>query len=103
MPAPGTSPTPRKKAGQKTAAAEPSLVNQIAVKFVSKKISPYVLNWKTTLAGLALILNGATSILNDLIKLGEGTELSSESLQLAFGSVLAGAGLIASRDADKSN
>jgi hypothetical protein len=103
MPAPGTSSTPRRKAGKKTAAAKPSMVNQLAVKFISKKIAPYVFNWKTTLAGVALILNGATSILNDLIKLGEGTELSSESLQLAFGSVLAGAGLIASRDADKNN
>jgi len=55
------------------------------------------------LAGLALILHGCSAIVQALLDVTDGTSLTLDSLQLAFGEIIAGAGLIAARDANKSS
>ena len=82
---------------------KPNIINRTAMNWVSKKILPFVLNWKTTLAGVALILHGCSAIVQALLDVTEGTSLTFDSLQLAFGEIIAGAGLIAARDANKSS
>ena len=82
---------------------KPNIINRTAMNWVSKKILPFVLNWKTTLAGVALILHGCSAIVKALLDVTEGTSLTLDSLQLAFGEIIAGAGLIAARDANKSS
>lgn len=82
---------------------KPNLINRTAMNWVSKKILPFLLNWKTTLAGAALILHGCSAIVQALLDVTEGTSLTLDSLQLAFGEIIAGAGLIAARDANKSS
>lgn len=82
---------------------KPNIVTRTAMNYVSKKILPFLLNWKTTLAGLALILHGCSAIVQALLDVTEGTSLTLDSLQLAVGEIIAGAGLIAARDANKSS
>ena len=82
---------------------KPNLINRTAMNWVSKKILPFLLNWKTTLAGVSLILHGCSAIVQALLDVTEGTSLTLESLQLAVGEIIAGAGLIAARDANKSS
>ncbi len=71
--------------------------------FILKKITPFLKNWKTTLSGLALIGHGLTTIFESLHKAADGNALSLEAMQLAVGEIIAGFGLIAARDADKSS
>tara|TARA_R110000822_G_scaffold99902_7_gene225123 strand:+ start:1177 stop:1530 length:354 start_codon:yes stop_codon:yes gene_type:complete len=82
---------------------KPNIITRTAMNYVSKKLLPFLLNWKTTLAGLALILHGCSAIVQALINVTEGTSLTLDSLQLAVGEIIAGAGLIAARDANKSS
>lgn len=82
---------------------KPNIVKRSAMNYVSKKMLPFLLNWKTTLAGVALILHGCSAIVQALLDVTEGTSLTLDSLQLAFGEIIAGAGLIAARDANKSS
>ena len=81
----------------------PNIVKRSAMNYVSKKLLPFLLNWKTTLAGVALILHGCSAIVQALLDVTDGTSLTLDSLQLAFGEIIAGAGLIAARDANKSS
>ena len=46
---------------------KPNLINRTAMNWVSKKILPFLLNWKTTLAGVALILHGCSAIVQALL------------------------------------
>jgi len=73
------------------------------MKWLSNKILPFLLNWKTTLAGLALILHGLGAVVDALLRVTDGVPLTLEELQLATGEIIAGAGLIAARDANKSS
>ena len=82
---------------------KPNLINRSAMNYASKKLFPFLLNWKTTLAGVALILHGCSAIVESLLQVTEGASLTLDSLQLAFGEIIAGAGLIAARDANKSS
>lgn len=82
---------------------KPNIVTRTAMNYASKKILPFLLNWKTTLAGLALILHGCSAIVQSLLDVTNGTSLTLDSLQLAVGEIIAGAGLIAARDANKSS
>ena len=82
---------------------KPNIINRTAMNWVSKKILPFLLNWKTTLAGVALILHGCSAIVQALLDVTDGTSLTLDSLQLAVGEIIAGAGLIAARDANKSS
>ena len=111
MPSPGQSPIHKNVAkpfwAHKSPVAikrkKPNIINRTAMNWVSKKILPFVLNWKTTLAGVALILHGCSAIVQALLDVTDGTSLTLDSLQLAFGEIIAGAGLIAARDANKSS
>ena len=82
---------------------KPNLINRTAMNWVSKKILPFLLNWKTTLAGVALILHGMAAVVDALLQVTDGVPLTMEGLQMATGEIIAGAGLIAARDANKSS
>jgi len=71
--------------------------------FVLKKILPFLLNWKTTLAGVGLIAHGIGSVADHLHGATDGHPITLESLQLAIGEIIGGLGLIAARDANKSS
>ena len=73
------------------------------MKWLSNKLLPFLLNWKTTLAGVALILHGLGAMVDALLRVTDGVPLTLEGLQLAGGEIIAGAGLIAARDANKSS
>lgn len=111
MPAPGQPPVHKHVAKPFWADKAPvavkrkkaNIINRTAMNWVSKKILPFLLNWKTTLAGVALILHGCSAIVQALLDVTDGTSLTLDSLQLAFGEIIAGAGLIAARDANKSS
>lgn len=111
MPSPGQPPIHKNVAkpfwAHKPAAAakrkKPNLMNRTVMNYVSKKLLPFLLNWKTTMAGLALILHGCSAIVQALLDVTEGTSLTLDSLQLAVGEIIAGGGLIAARDANKSS
>ena len=82
---------------------KPNLINRTAMNYVSKKLLPFLLNWKTTLAGVALILHGMAAVVDALLQVTDGVPLTMEGLQMATGEIIAGAGLIAARDANKSS
>jgi hypothetical protein len=73
------------------------------MKWLSNKLLPFLLNWKTTLAGVALILHGLGAVVDALLRVTDGVPLTMEGLQMATGEIIAGAGLIAARDANKSS
>ena len=111
MPAPGQSPIHKNvakpfwahKAPVAVKRKKPNLINRTAMNWVSKKILPFLLNWKTTLAGVALILHGMAAVVDALLQVTDGVPLTMEGLQMATGEIIAGAGLIAARDANKSS
>jgi hypothetical protein len=78
-------------------------IHRATMKWLSNKILPFLLNWKTTLAGVALILHGLGAVVDALLRVTDGVPLTLEGLQLATGEIIAGAGLIAARDANKSS
>jgi hypothetical protein len=80
-----------------------NLIHSTTMKWLSNKILPFLLNWKTTLAGVALILHGMGAVVDALLQVTDGVPLTLEGLQLATGEIIAGAGLIAARDANKSS
>ena len=82
---------------------KPNIINRTAMNYVSKKLLPFLLNWKTTLAGVALILHGMAAVVDALLQVTDGVPLTMEGLQMATGEIIAGAGLIAARDANKSS
>ena len=111
MPAPGQSPIHKNvakpfwahKAPVAVKRKKPNLINRTAMNYVSKKLLPFLLNWKTTLAGVALILHGMAAVVDALLQVTDGVPLTMEGLQMATGEIIAGAGLIAARDANKSS
>ena len=111
MPAPGQPPIHKHvakpfwadKAPVAVKRKKPNLINRTAMNWVSKKILPFLLNWKTTLAGVALILHGMAAVVDALLQVTDGVPLTMEGLQMATGEIIAGAGLIAARDANKSS
>lgn len=110
MPAPGQPPVHKNvakpfwtKAPVAVKRKKPNIIKRSAMNYVSKKLLPFLLNWKTTLAGVALILHGCGAIVQSLLDVTEGTSLTLDGLQLSFGEIIAGAGLIAARDANKSS
>ena len=110
MPAPGQPPAHKNvtkpfwtKAPVAVKRKKPNIVKRSAMNYASKKLLPFLLNWKTTLAGVALILHGCSAIVESLLQVTEGASLTLDSLQFGFGEIIAGAGLIAARDANKSS
>jgi hypothetical protein len=80
-----------------------NLIHATTMKWLSNKLLPFLLNWKTTLAGVALILHGMGDVVDALLRVTDGVPLTMEGLQMATGEIIAGAGLIAARDANKSS
>jgi hypothetical protein len=82
---------------------KPNIIHRTTMKWLSNKLLPFLLNWKTTLAGVALILHGMAAVVDALLQVTDGVPLTMEGLQMATGEIIAGAGLIAARDANKSS
>lgn len=71
---------------------------------VTRPLRAWAVNYKTTLAGITLVAHGAVAVLDHVNAITQGNaDLSPDALQLAVGEILAGAGLIAARDADRSS
>jgi len=74
------------------------------IKFATRYLHPALANYKTTLAGLAMILHASLVIVDQTVGIANGTaELSPEQLMLAKAEILGGVGFIFARDADKSS
>jgi hypothetical protein len=74
----------------------------IAMKFLFKFLHPYLANWKTTLAGIGMVLSGTATIVHEVATLASGGTPDIEIISMAAGTVVGGVGLVAGRDADKS-
>jgi hypothetical protein len=113
MPAPGHNPPPKSgtprietrraedMTGKRVIKSNP--IHRATMSFVLKRILPFLVNWKTTLAGIGLIAHGIGGLADHLHGATEGNPLSFEALQLIIGELIAGVGLIAARDANKSS
>jgi len=77
-------------------------LNDLTMKAIWKLVHPYVANWKTSIAGLGMILSGGATIVNEVAVLAKGGVPDLEIVSMAAGTVIGGIGLIAGRDADKS-
>jgi hypothetical protein len=74
------------------------------IKLATRYLQPALANYKTTLAGIAMILHASLVIIDQTVGIANGTaELSPEQLMLAKAEILGGIGFIFSRDADKSS
>jgi hypothetical protein len=73
------------------------------MKYVAKKLIPFLVNWKTTLLGISMVAGGIGGLTDHLAKVAEGEPLTFESIQLQLAAIAAGFGLIVARDADKSS
>lgn len=57
-------------------------------------------NWKTSLLGITAVLHGLFTVASQFTG---GAAFSIEQMQFGIGEVVAGAGLILARDADKTS
>lgn len=73
------------------------------MKFVAKKLLPFLVNWKTTLLGVSMVAGGVGGLADHLVGVAEGKPLTFESIQIELAAIAAGVGLIVARDADKSS
>lgn len=113
MPAPGNNSQPKfgarepevrraeDVAGRQVIKSNP--IHRATMKWVTSKILPFLINWKTTLSGVALIGHGIGALADHLHGATEGNPITLEGLQMATAEIIAGVGLIAARDADKSS
>jgi len=74
----------------------------IPMKLIFKFLSPYLTSWKTTLAGIGMVLSGASTIVHEVSTLASGGTPDIEIISMAAGTVVGGVGLITARDANKS-
>lgn len=74
----------------------------IPMKLIFKLLHPYLANWKTTLAGIGMVLSGTATIIHEVATLASGGTPDLEIISMAAGTVVGGVGLVAGRDADKS-
>lgn len=63
---------------------------------------PFLANWKTSIAGVGMILSGSATIVHEVAALASGGAPDLEIISMAAGTVVGGIGLVAGRDADKS-
>ena len=77
-------------------------LEDITMKFLFKFLHPYLANWKTTLAGIGMVLSGTATIVHEVTTLASGGTPDLEIISMAAGTVIGGVGLVAGRDADKS-
>lgn len=111
MPAPGPYSTPRPHPPEARRAEDmtgrpvikTNPIHRATMHFVLKKILPFLINWKTTLAGVGLIGHGIGAVADHLHGATEGQPITFEGLQLAIAEIVAGFGLVAARDANKSS
>ncbi len=78
-------------------------IHRATMKFVAKKLLPFLVNWKTTLLGISMVAGGIGGLADHLAKVADGEPLTFESIQLQLAAIAAGFGLIVARDADKSS
>jgi hypothetical protein len=74
------------------------------IKFAVRYLHPVLANYKTTLAGLGMILHASLVIVDQTVAVANGTgELDPTQLMLAKAEILGGLGFLFARDADKSS
>jgi hypothetical protein len=82
---------------------KPNIIHRTTMNWILKKILPFLINWKTTLAGVGLIAHAISSVADQLVAVADGGPLTLEGLHIAWGEIIGGIGLIAARDANKSS
>ena len=85
-------------------------MNTIISWLVAKQLKPVLVNWKTTLLGLIVllphlhdILNNFGGILQVLVGVADGQTLDVDNLKTLAAMLGAGLGLLFARDGDKSS
>lgn len=85
-----------------------TLISRIMNSFLSKKLRPFLTNWKTSLAGVVLFLDGTTNVisetvvlLNHLIGVADGGDLNLTSVKATVASIAAAAIALFAKDGDK--
>jgi len=74
------------------------------ISFATRYVHAALVNYKTTLAGLCMIVHASSILLGHALAVAEGkTMIDPDSLMLAQAEIIAGIGLISSRDADRSS
>jgi len=115
MPAPGHNSTPPDRAptvrietrraedltGRPVIKSNP--IHRATMKFVAKKLLPYLINWKTTLIGIGLVAGGISGLADHLVGAVDGKPLTFEAIQLHLAAIAGGFAAIIARDADKSS
>ena len=72
------------------------------MKYIYKKIAPYLKNWRTSLLGLPLVFGGLGSLVTLLHEVSVGNNPSIQEWQNAGAVVLAGFAAIFAKDAQES-
>ena len=62
-----------------------------------------IVNWKTSLAGIAAILSGLAALITYLIDAAQSGHFDIEHIERSIGLIVVGGGLLHARDADKSS
>jgi len=114
MPAPGSTPPnfgPRKPkievrraedlTGRPVIKSNP--IHRATMKFVAKKLLPFLVNWKTTLIGIGLVGGGVAGIAEHLAGVADGKPLTLEAVQVHLAAIAGGVAAIFARDANKSS
>jgi len=80
-------------------------VMKVLLSFASKHVHAALVNYKTTLSGVALIAYGASVVIQHVAGIAEDSTavIDPDQLQFAWGEIIAGIGLITARDQDKSS
>jgi len=72
--------------------------------FATRYLKPVLANYKTTLAGVGMILHASLVVIDQTVGIANGTgEIDPDQLMLAKAEIIAGIGFLFARDADKSS
>lgn len=75
---------------------------QLAMNFIWNFLRPKLVNFKTSILGIGMILMGINSGWQELVALVNGGTPDMDILNMAGANVLGGYGLLVARDADKT-
>ena len=78
------------------------LFHRLMIKLLSDKVRTFAKNWKTSLAGLALLGQGIGALAGHAADFAGGADFSLPSTQIAWGMITAGIAAICAKDGDKS-
>ncbi len=78
-------------------------IHRATMKFVAKKLIPFLVNWKTTIIGIGMIAGGISGLADHLVGAIDGKPLTFEAIQIQIYAISGGIAAIVARDADKSS